>query len=73
MCASCESWIRSGDKRNMRTPGSLPLPRPLVKRLSEIGPIEIRQVRRTSEEALVNSLIEQHHYLGYVQPVGEHL
>jgi hypothetical protein len=48
-------------------------PRPLVDRLSEIGPIEIQQVRRTSEEALVDSLMEQHHYLGYVQPVGEHL
>lgn len=46
---------------------------PLVARLSEISPLEIRQVRRTPEEALVNSLIAQHHYLGYAQPVGEHL
>jgi len=46
---------------------------PLVARLSEIGPVEIRQVRRTPEEALVNGLIAQHHYLGYSQPVGEHL
>ncbi len=35
--------------------------------------IEFRQVRRTPEEALFNSLIEQYHYLGYEQPVGEHL
>lgn len=42
-------------------------------RLAEIGPIEIKQVRRTPEEALFNSLLEQHHYLGYSQPVGEHL
>jgi hypothetical protein len=33
----------------------------------------LRQVRRTPEEALFNSLLQQHHYLGYVQPVGEHL
>jgi hypothetical protein len=46
---------------------------PLAVSLSEIGPVQIRQVRRTPEEALVNSLIAQHHYLGYVQPVGEHL
>jgi len=46
---------------------------PLVARLRDIGPIEIRQARRTDDEALVNSLVEQHHYLGYVQPVGEHL
>lgn len=46
---------------------------PLVALLSEIGPVEIRQVRRTPEEALVNGLIAQHHYLGYTQPVGEHL
>jgi hypothetical protein len=31
------------------------------------------QVRRTPEEALFNSLVEQYHYLGYEQPIGEHL
>jgi hypothetical protein len=46
---------------------------PLCGQLSQIGPIEIRQVRRTPEEALVKSLVAQHHYLGYVHPVGEHL
>jgi hypothetical protein len=46
---------------------------PLHARLSEIGPLELRQVRRTAEEALFNSLLAQHHYLGYTQPVGEHL
>ena len=39
----------------------------------DIGPLEVRQVRRTPEEALFNSLLAQHHYLGYTQPVGEHL
>ena len=46
---------------------------PLSARLSEIRPLEFRQVRRTPEEPLFNSLMEQHHYLGYQQPVGEHL
>jgi len=41
--------------------------------LAEIRPLEFRQVRRTPQEALFNSLIEHHHYLGYTQPVGEHL
>jgi hypothetical protein len=41
--------------------------------LAELGPIELRQVRRTGQEGLFNSLLQQHHYLGYTQPVGEHL
>jgi Domain of unknown function (DUF4338) len=45
----------------------------LRKSLSELGPITFRQVRRTAEEVLFNGLIEFHHYLGYTQPVGEHL
>ena len=46
---------------------------PLTGPLGQIRPIELRQVRRTAEEPLFNSLIEHHHYLGYEQPVGEHL
>jgi len=46
---------------------------PVAGRLSDLGPVEIRQVRRTGDEALVDSLIAQHHYLGYARPVGEHL
>src|SRR5262249_46787532 len=30
-------------------------------------------VRRTADEPLFNSLMEQYHYLGYEQPIGEHL
>ena len=41
--------------------------------LSELQPLEIQPVRRTPDEALFNSLMEQYHYLGYEQPVGEHL
>jgi len=46
---------------------------PLQAKLSEIQPVKLCQVRRTGEEALFNSLLEQHHYLGYTQPVGEHV
>src|SRR5246127_1053497 len=46
---------------------------PLTGPLSQIQPIELQQVRRTTEESLFNSLIEHNHYLGYEQPVGEHL
>jgi hypothetical protein len=41
--------------------------------LSELGPLQIDLVRRTAEESLWNGLVETHHYLGYTQPVGEHL
>jgi len=46
---------------------------PVRSTLRELGPLTIRQVRRTDEEPLLNGLIEMHHYLGYTQPVGEHL
>ncbi len=46
---------------------------PLSGALSDIRPILLKQVRKTADEALFNSLMEQHHYLGYEQPVGEHL
>jgi Domain of unknown function (DUF4338) len=46
---------------------------PLAVSLSELGALQVQQVRRTPEEALFNSLIQHHHYLGYARPVGEHL
>lgn len=46
---------------------------PLECSLAGLGPLEIRQVRRTPAEKLFGSLMEAHHYLGYTQPVGEHL
>lgn len=46
---------------------------PLRAALGELRPLRFRQVRRTDEEALFNGLIERYHYLGYRQPVGEHL
>src|SRR5208283_2478042 len=51
----------------------IPDNRPVDGPLHSITPLEFVQVRRTPEEALFNSLVEQYHYLGYEQPVGEHL
>jgi hypothetical protein len=46
---------------------------PLQSSLAAIRPLEFRQVRHTWEEPLFNSLLDRYHYLGYAQPVGEHL
>jgi Domain of unknown function (DUF4338) len=45
---------------------------PFEGRVDQIGPLQFAQVRRTPEEPLFNSLLEQYHYLQYQQPVGEH-
>jgi len=46
---------------------------PIAVSLKELRRIELQQVWRTGDEPLFNSLMEQHHYLKYEQPVGEHL
>jgi hypothetical protein len=46
---------------------------PIETWLRDLQPLEFEQVRRTAQESLFNSLMEEHHYLGYEQPVGEHL
>jgi hypothetical protein len=46
---------------------------PVEGSLYQIQPLKFTQVRRSEEEPLFNSLMEEHHYLGYEQPVGEHL
>jgi hypothetical protein len=46
---------------------------PHVGELFDLRPIELVVVRRTPLERLYKSLIEEHHYLGYRRPVGEHL
>jgi len=46
---------------------------PIEDRLRKLQPLEFEQVRRTAQEPLFNSLMEEHHYLGYEQPVGEQL
>ncbi|MDA3918889.1 MAG: DUF4338 domain-containing protein [Deltaproteobacteria bacterium] len=46
---------------------------PIFSTVKKLQPIEIKQVRRTNLDKLFSSLIDQYHYLGYTQPVGEHL
>ena len=46
---------------------------PIECTINDLSPIHLKQVRRTRSEKLFNSLISEHHYLGYTQPVGEHL
>jgi hypothetical protein len=46
---------------------------PLHASLATLTPLTFRAVRRTPEESVFGGLIEAHHYLGYTQPVGEHL
>jgi len=41
--------------------------------LCDLEPLQFRQVRRSRQEATFNGLIQSYHYLGYTQPVGEHL
>jgi hypothetical protein len=61
-------------RRTCPLPPSLPLEHPpLAMSLPALGPLEIRQVRRTPQEGLFGALMNQHHYLGYTPPVGEHL
>jgi Domain of unknown function (DUF4338) len=57
-----------------RKPRMLPVDTtPLGATLEQIQPLEFHQVRHTPQEALFNSLLEQHHYLRHVQPIGESL
>jgi len=46
---------------------------PIEDRLKRLLPIQIEQLRRTGDEGWFNSLMDEHHYPGYEQPVGEHL
>ena len=45
----------------------------IAQSFKSLPELNIQLVRRTKHESLFNSLIETHHYLGYTQPVGEHL
>jgi hypothetical protein len=46
---------------------------PIEGPLRELGAIELRSAARTADEATVNGLLEEHHYLGYTAPVGERM
>jgi hypothetical protein len=46
---------------------------PIHGSVADLFPINLEQVRRTPLEKIFNGLVNEHHYLGYTQPVGEHL
>ena len=46
---------------------------PINCKLLELPPVELKSVRNTKLEPLYNSLVQQYHYLGYRQIVGNHL
>lgn len=61
------------ENRNRFIPVVEVQPTPLEGKPSHFGPVRLQLVRNTSLESLYNSLIQQHHYLGYRQIVGNHL
>ena len=65
--------VRNRIAERQRPEPVIPDNSPVRGSLANITPLEFVQVRRTPEEALFNSLMEQYHYLGYEQPIGEHL
>ncbi len=46
---------------------------PIKSKLANLEPVELRLVRNTKLEPLYNSLVQEHHYLGFRQIVGNHL
>jgi len=61
------------DKRNRSIPLIEIEQIPLKGKPSEFKPVSLQLVRNSTLEPIYNSLIEQHHYLGYRQIVGNHL
>ena len=65
------------DGNNKKRNQSIPLvptdKTPLNAKLSDLEPVELKLVRNTNLETLYNSLIQEHHYLGFRQIVGNHL
>jgi len=57
---------------NRRPPEAVKIDQsPIECNLKDVQPLKLRSVRKTGYEKLYNSLICEHHYLGYKQPVGE--
>lgn len=68
------SYVRHNPLANRVRPEPARIDSTVIEtRLRDLQPLEFEQVRRTAQEPLFNSLMEEHHYLGYEQPVGEHL
>ena len=60
----------NNEKRNRSIPVIKIDQTPLQEKLTKLSPIDLKPVRNTKLEPLYNSLIHQHHYLGYRQIVG---
>jgi hypothetical protein len=68
------SYVRHNPLATRVPPETAPIDTaPIEARLRDLQPLRLERVRRTPHEPLFNSLMEAHHYLGYEQPVGEHL
>jgi len=65
------------DGRNKKRNRSIPVVEVdqsfIENKLSALPPVELKLVRNTTLEPLYNSLVQEHHYLGYCQIVGNHL
>jgi len=60
-------------KRNQTIPFAPPDRTPLNAKLSELQSVQLKLVRNSELESLYNSLVQEHHYLGFRQIVGNHL
>jgi hypothetical protein len=68
------SYVRHNPLANRARPEPVRIDATAIEGLlRNLQPLEFELVRRTEKEPLWNSLLEEHHYLGYEQPVGEHL
>ncbi len=63
----------NNDKRNRSTPVVETDQTPLQDKLSNLPSVKLKLVRNTKLQPLYNSLVQQYHYLGYRQIVGNHL
>ena len=63
----------NNEKRNRSVPVVDVDRTPIEKNISQLPPVLIKPVRHTAFEPLYNSLVNQYHYLGYRQIVGNHL
>ncbi|MFC1814695.1 Druantia anti-phage system protein DruA [Thermodesulfobacteriota bacterium] len=61
------------EKRNRSIPVVEVDQSPVNCKLADLLPVELKPVRNTEFEPLYNSLVQEHHYLGYRQIVGNHL
>jgi hypothetical protein len=58
---------------NRKKPAKIVIDKTPLKSSIEDLSVRLVQIRRTPFEKMFNSLVNQYHYLGYTQPVGEHL